>query len=176
MTKKPWNFNVRPITSGIDKERRGTARDEKVKTGDTEPMTDITDYRHELALRDEQLRRDMAAHRELADERMKGLDDRVKAFMENQIERDRRIEDIAVRATKAAETAATVKVNYWAAVGVQVIAVAAIIVGAYFATQANTLSAISTTLSAYQAGKAEPAPPPVVQPPAATPPQTVPSK
>lgn len=122
---------------------------------DTEPMTTSTDYRHELQLRDEQLRRDIAAQRELIDERMKGLDDRMRAFMDVQFERDKRIEDIAVRATDAAESAATVKSNYWAAVGVQLLAVAAILVGAYFATQANTLSAISTTLSAFQAGKVE---------------------
>lgn len=59
-------------------------------------------------------------------------------------------------AEEAEKQAATVKSNHWAAVGVQLVAVAAILVGAYFATQANTLSAISTTLSAFQAGKAEP--------------------
>jgi hypothetical protein len=134
--------------------------DSQINEPNIQPMTDITDYRHELQLRDEQLRRDMAAQRELTDERMKGLDDRVRSFMDNQVERDKRIEDIAVRATKAAESAATVKSNYWAAVGVQLLAVAAILVGAYFATQANTLSAIGTTISAYQAGKAEAAPPP----------------
>ncbi|GLX92002.1 hypothetical protein Pfra02_45700 [Pseudomonas fragi] len=142
--------------------------DKSPPLSDTEAMTENHDYRHELQLRDEQLRRDMAAQRELTDERMKGLDDRVKAFMDNQIERDKRIEDIAVRATKAAESAATVKSNYWAAVGVQLLAVAAILVGAYFATQANTLSAISATLSAFQAGKAEPSPsilPPTQQAP-----------
>lgn len=129
----------------------------------TDHMADITDYSKELQLRDDQLRRDMAAQRELADERMKGFDERMRAFMDNQIERDKRIEDIAARATKAAESAATVKSNYWAAVGVQLLAVAAILVGAYFATQANTLSAIATTLSAYQAGKTESAPVPPTQ-------------
>lgn len=133
---------------------------------DTEAMSTSTDYRHELQLRDDQLRRDMAAQRELSDERMKGLDDRMKAFMDNQAEHDKRIEDIAARATKAAESAATVKSNYWAAVGVQLLAVAAILVGAYFATQANTLSAVATTLSAYQAGKTDATIAPAPSPPA----------
>lgn len=136
----------------------GATDDKHANTDHTDSMNDTADYRHELQLRDEQLRRDMAAQRELTDERMRGLDERVKAFMDNQVERDKRIEDIAARATKAAESAATVKSNYWAAVGVQLLAVAAILVGAYFATQANTLSAIATTLSAYEAGRAEPSP------------------
>lgn len=136
----------------------GSIDDKPINTHHTDLMNETADYRHELQLRDEQLRRDMTAQRELADERMRGLDERVKAFMDNQLERDKRIEDIAARATKAAESAATVKSNYWAAVCVQLLAVAAILVGAYFATQANTLSAIATTLSAYEAGRAEPPP------------------
>ncbi|MBD1590317.1 hypothetical protein HAQ06_27210 [Pseudomonas sp. C2L12B] len=91
------------------------------------------------------------------------LDERIASFVAVQTERDIRIEEISARATKAAESAATVKANYWAAVGVQLLAVAAILVGAYFATQANTLSAITTTLSAYQAGKADGPPPPSPQ-------------
>jgi hypothetical protein len=141
--------------------RRGKPVDSLALRGNTEGMAENTELSRELQLRDDQLRRDMAAQRELADEKMKGFDDRMKAFMDNQAERDTRIEEIATRATKAAESAATVKSNYWAAVGVQLLAVAAILVGAYFATQANTMSAITTTLSAYQAGKTDaPAPPP----------------
>nr|WP_238935330.1 hypothetical protein [Pseudomonas typographi] len=163
----------------------GVADDKVQDAGDTDDMTQNTDYRHELQLRDDQLRRDMAAHRELAEERAKAqeeriasslsaldgrigasiaaLDERIASFVAVQTERDIRIEEISARATKAAESAATVKANYWAAVGVQLLAVAAILVGAYFATQANTLSAITTTLSAYQAGKADGPPPPSPQ-------------
>lgn len=39
----------------------------------TDAMAEMTDYSKELQLRDDQLRRDMAAQRELAEERMKGL-------------------------------------------------------------------------------------------------------
>lgn len=77
-----------------------------------------------------------------------------------QAERDKRFEMLAERATKAAEgaeeaakQAATVKNNYWAAVGVQLLAVAAILVGAYFANQGNALMVAQTTLAAFASGK-----------------------
>ncbi|KPG98760.1 hypothetical protein AEQ67_13535 [Pseudomonas sp. RIT-PI-q] len=79
-----------------------------------------------------------------------------------QLERDKRFELLAERVTKAAEgaedaakQAATVKSNYWAAVIVQLLAVVAILVGAYYANQANVLGAMQTTMSAFQAGKDE---------------------
>jgi len=99
MTKKPWNFNVRPITSGIDKERRGSIRDEKVKTGDTESMTDITDYRHELKLRDDSLRKELDLRQESfrAEQavRDKALDDRFAGFFAAQSERDKSFEKVS---------------------------------------------------------------------------------
>ncbi|KAB0502886.1 hypothetical protein TU81_00385 [Pseudomonas lini] len=77
-----------------------------------------------------------------------------------QLERDKRYELLADRVTKAAEgaeaaasQAATVKSNYWAAVAVQLLAVVAILVGAYYANQANVLGAMQTTLAAIQSGK-----------------------
>lgn len=159
-----------PVPAAPDGDKQDSLRD-------TQSMNENSDYRHELQLRDDQLRRDIVAQRELADERMKGLDDRMRSFIDNQSERDKRIEDIAARATKAAESAATVKSNYWAAVGVQLLAVAAILVGAYFATQANTLSAIATTLSAYQAGKTDsPTAPPTASVQASPPASSAPPK
>lgn len=134
-----------------------------------EPMNEIT--REEFNAKLETIEVKM-------DARVESVSAKIDAFLsaqaerdKAQLERDKRYELLADRVTKAAEgaeeaakQAATVKSNYWAAVGVQLLAVAAILVGAYFATQANTLSAISTTLSAFQAGKGEPA----VMPPAPT--------
>lgn len=127
-----------------------------------EVMTDIT--REEFNARMETIEVKM-------DARVESVSSKIDGFLAAQSERDKRYELLAERVTKAAEgaeeaakQAATVKSNYWAAVGVQLFAVAAIIVGAYFATQANTLSAIATTLSAYQAGKSESAPTPPPQP------------
>ncbi|MGF7240670.1 hypothetical protein ABIC11_001083 [Pseudomonas oryzihabitans] len=133
------------------------------------------DYRHELALRDEQLRRELdmrhesARHEQAArdkalddrlalfiavqDERDKALEERFAGFAAAQVERDRRMEDISARATKAAESAATVKANYWAAVIVQLLAVVAIVVGAYFALHQSNQSVAQTVQSSYQMGR-----------------------
>ncbi|WP_265535454.1 hypothetical protein [Pseudomonas saponiphila] len=59
----------------------------------------------------------------------------------------------ATDADASAKEAASLKTHFWASVAAQVLAVGAIVVGAYFANQANVLSAISTTVSVFQAGK-----------------------
>lgn len=144
------------ITSG-----RRTDNDATNNSGHTQRMNEIT--REEFNAKIETIETKM-------DARVESVSAKIEAFLmaqaerdKAQLERDKRYELLADRVTTAAEgaeeaakQAATVKSNYWAAVGVQLVAVAAILVGAYFATQANTLSAISTTLSAFQAGKAEP--------------------
>ncbi|WP_145133567.1 MULTISPECIES: hypothetical protein [unclassified Pseudomonas] len=114
------------------------------------------------------------------DARVESVSSKIDAFLATQsavqierdkaqAERDKRFEALAERATKAAEgaeeaakQAATVKANYWAAVVVQLLAVVAILVGAYYANQANVLSAVSTTVSVFQAGQEQgkPADPP----------------
>ncbi|PTT27227.1 hypothetical protein [Pseudomonas sp. HMWF021] len=77
-----------------------------------------------------------------------------------QAERDKRYDlitqemrKIAEGAQEAARQGATVKANVWAATAVQLIGVVAIVVGAYYANQANMYVAIQTTLAAVQAGK-----------------------
>lgn len=59
----------------------------------------------------------------------------------------------AASAEASAKEAATLKNHFWASVGAQILAVLAILVGVYFANQANVLSAVSTTVSVFQAGK-----------------------
>ncbi|MCF1487551.1 hypothetical protein LZ838_09270 [Pseudomonas sp. AA27] len=59
----------------------------------------------------------------------------------------------AASADASAKEAATLKTHFWASVIAQLLAVGAIVVGAYFANQANVLSAVSTTVSVFQAGK-----------------------
>ncbi|RRW54425.1 hypothetical protein EGJ55_16290 [Pseudomonas moraviensis] len=140
-------------------------------------MTDIT--RDELNAKLETIEARM-------DARVESVSSKIDAFLATQYavqverdkaqaERDKRFEMLAERATKAAEGAedaakqsATVKANYWAAVAVQLLAVVAILVGAYYANQANIFGAMQTTMSAYQAGKDS-------EKPAETP-QTQPSK
>jgi hypothetical protein len=135
------------------------------------------EYNRELMLRDEFFRRENEIRQETLrfeqELRDKSLDERFASFLTGQmdrdklqLERDKRYEMLAERVTKAAEgaeeaakQAATVKSNYWAAVIVQLLAVVAILVGAYYANQANVLGAMQTTMSAFQAGKAENATP-----------------
>jgi hypothetical protein len=147
--------------------------DDKPKhNADTQLMNEIT--REEFNAKLETIEARM-------DARVESVSSKIDAFLATQsavqverdkaqAERDRRFEMLAERATKAAEgaeeaakQAATVKSNYWAAVIVQLLAVVAILVGAYYANQANVLGAMQTTMSAFQAGKAE------TYPPAATP-------
>lgn len=78
----------------------------------------------------------------LVTQRWKTQDARFMGFEE----RDKRLEllaqqanDSAARATDAAEKAAGLRASYWASVAAQVAAVAAIIVGAYFANQASVI-------------------------------------
>lgn len=60
---------------------------------DTEPMTELSDYRNELKLRDEQLRREMDIRQESfrAEQavRDKALEDRFAGFLAAQVERDK---------------------------------------------------------------------------------------
>lgn len=65
----------------------------------------------------------------------------------------------ATSAEASAKEAATLKTHFWASVIAQLLAVGAIVVGAYFANQANVFSAISTTVSVFQAGKDQGKPP-----------------
>ncbi|WP_238547099.1 hypothetical protein [Pseudomonas sp. GM30] len=77
-----------------------------------------------------------------------------------QVERDKRYDlitqemrRIADGAQDAARQGATVKANVWAATAVQLLGIVAIVVGAYYANQANMYVAIQTTFAAVQAGK-----------------------
>lgn len=88
-----------------------------------------------------------------------------------QVERDKRYDLITQEMRKIAEGAqdatrqgATVKANVWAATAVQLLGIVAIVVGAYYANQANMYVAIQTTLVAVQAGKDVHAPQPSMLP------------
>lgn len=136
--------------------------DKHSKTPNTATMNDIT--REEFNAKLETIEARM-------DARVESVSSKIDAFLATQsavqierdkaqAERDKRFEMLAERATKAAEGAeeaakqsATIKANYWAAVAVQLLAVVAILVGAYYANQANVFGAMQTTMSAYQSGK-----------------------
>lgn len=124
---------------------------------DNEQMSGQSDLRTEIELRHELLRQEIQMRQDALRQeqaiRDKALDERFAGFIAAQAERDKRMEDIADRATKAAESAATVKSNYWAAVGVQLLAVAAILVGGYFALHQSNQSVAQTVQSSYQMGR-----------------------
>ena len=151
ITREELSSTLSAIEERMDKRVERMERDTERRTADLRRETDLRD----TAMRNEQALRD------------RSLDDRLNGFLaaqaerdKTQLERDKRFEALAERATKAAEGAeeaakqsATVKANYWAAVAVQLLAVVAILVGAYYANQANVFGAMQTTMSAYQAGK-----------------------
>ncbi|KAE9641918.1 hypothetical protein EJA70_20760 [Pseudomonas sp. PB103] len=94
-----------------------------------------------------------------------------------QTERDKRYDliaqemhELARGAQEAARQGATVKANVWAATAVQLLGIVAIVVGSYYANQANMYVAIQSTLTAIQAGKEFSVPTPFMLP-VPTPPQ-----
>lgn len=108
------------------------------------------DYRRELTLRDEAFRREQELRDKAWDERFSGFlaaqgerDKTITLMMEQSKEAASRAEAAIVRAEVATSTAiastASVKKNYWAAVAVQLLSVAAILVAAYFANQASVI-------------------------------------
>lgn len=83
--------------------------------------------------------------------------ERDKANERIQVERDKRydwmIQGIAIESREALKKAGTVNANVWMATAVHLFGVVSIVVGGYFASQANLYAAIQTTLAAVQAGK-----------------------
>ncbi|AOI83269.1 hypothetical protein WI67_12860 [Burkholderia cepacia] len=71
-------------------------------------------------------------------------------------ERDKRIELLADRAAKAAESASTLKANMWLAALTVVIAVVGTVIAAYFATQSSNIMIVQTAISAFQQGQNTP--------------------
>jgi hypothetical protein len=101
------------------------------------------------------------------DARLDAVSMKIDGFLSVQIERDKtqverdkrydlitqEMRRIADGAQDAARQGATVKANVWAATAVQLLGIVAIVVGAYYANQANMYVAIQTTFAAVQAGK-----------------------
>jgi len=83
--------------------------------------------------------------------------ERDKAIERIQFERDKRyesmIQGIAIESREALKKAGTVNANVWMATAVYLFGVVSIVVGGYFASQANLYVAVQTTLAAVQAGK-----------------------
>ncbi|MEE1866907.1 hypothetical protein [Pseudomonas auratipiscis] len=143
--------------------------DKQAAMVDTDRMTDIT--REELNAKLETIEVKM-------DARVEAVVSKIDTFLAVQAERDQRFNErlnssialsdewnqkfrmlaeqsvqAAASADASAKEAATLKTHFWASVIAQLLAVGAIVVGAYFANQANVLSAVSTTVSVFQAGK-----------------------
>ncbi|MEN5313358.1 hypothetical protein [Pseudomonas koreensis] len=105
------------------------------------------------------------------DARLDAVSMKIDGFLSVQGERDKRYDlitqemrRIADGAQDAARQGATVKANVWAATAVQLLGIVAIVVGAYYANQANMYVAIQTTFAAVQAGKDAHTPKPSVLP------------
>lgn len=137
-----------------------TSNDNASIQNDTVLMNDIT--REELNAKLETIETKM-------DARVESVSSKIEAFLAVQTERDQRFNErlassitlsdewnqkfrmlaeqsaqAAISADSSAKEAATLKTHFWASVVAQVLAVGAIVVGAYLANQANVLSAVST--------------------------------
>ncbi|SFU97960.1 hypothetical protein [Pseudomonas sp. OV546] len=146
-----------------------TANDRLTTRVHTESMSEIS--REEFNAKLETIETKM-------DSRAESVSSKIDAFLAVQAERDKRFNEslnssitlsdewsqkfrmlaeqsvqAAASAEASAKEAATLKTHFWASVIAQLLAVGAIVVGAYFANQANVLSAVSTTVSVFQAGK-----------------------
>lgn len=91
------------------------------------------------------------------DARVEGVRADIREFICSQAERDKRydsmIQSIAIESKEALKKASSVNANVWMATAVHLFGVVSIVVGGYFASQANLYVAIQTTLAAVQAGK-----------------------
>ncbi|WP_242489577.1 hypothetical protein [Pseudomonas sp. TH06] len=90
--------------------------------------------------------------------------ERDKASERIRLERDKYLDSIALESKEALRQASTVKANVWMATAVHLFGVVSIVIGGYFASQANLYVAIQTTLTAVQAGKDVGAPRPAELP------------
>ncbi|MGU3347376.1 hypothetical protein [Pseudomonas monsensis] len=121
------------------------------------------DFREFLAVQAERdKRRDQVqAERDNTRDQVQAERDHTQTEREKtQTERDKRYDmisqemrEIAKRVEDAARQGSTVKANVWAATAVKLLGIVAIVVGGYYANQANMYVAMQTTLAAVQAGR-----------------------
>lgn len=180
MSEGIWGKNIFTIRSDVEIQKAIHTVDATKVLDHSENMNDIT--REEFNAKLETIEVKMDARVESVSAKIEGFLTAQAERDKAQLERDKRYELLADRVTKAAEgaeaaanQAATVKANYWAAVAVQLLAVVAILVGAYYANQANVFGAMQTTLAAIQSGKDSNSPSPAASTPP-TPPPTQPNK
>ncbi|WP_454731466.1 MULTISPECIES: hypothetical protein [Cupriavidus] len=116
-----------------------------------ESMTDVT--RPEIDAKLEAIEARMDARVARIEEKIDGL---VSLFTERDKrfeERDKRLESIAARAEQSAEKASDLKRHLWLSVAAQVAAIAAIIIGAYYATYQSNISIVQGVIGAIQFGQ-----------------------
>lgn len=167
----PWDRVVKPGSNdGI--------------SDNAKPVDGERDLHHAKAMNDitrEELNAKLETIEARMDARVESVSSKIDAFLAVQAERDQRFSErlnssitlsdewnqkfrmlaeksveAATSAESSAREAATLKTHFWASVVAQVLAVGAIVVGTYFANQANVFSAISTTVSVFQAGQEQP--------------------
>lgn len=119
----------------------GDTPTEKQDTGD---MNEPSDYRHELQIRDDQLRREIDQRQEAfrAEQaiRDKVNDERFQSFLSVQAERDKRLDESMSNIRGELSKLGSLKLSVWAAM---------------FTGLAITLAVIAFGVTAYQAGQAD---------------------
>jgi hypothetical protein len=114
------------------------------KKQDTGSMNEPSDYRHELQLRDDQLRREIDQRQDSfrAEQavRDKANDERFQSFLNVQAERDKRLDESVAGIRGELSKLGSLKLSIW---------------GAMFTGLAITLAVIGLGVTAYQAGQAD---------------------
>lgn len=155
MSSSRWSDNVTPIRGGIEPSSNEEL-DEKHELPQAEPMTDTTDYRQELKLRDDQLRREMDLRQESfrAEQavRDKALDDRFQGFLSVQAERDKRMEG-AFNHIDASHT--EIKSSISSMKNTMIVTAVTAVITIVLGIAAFNATLTSNMLSAFQAGKPE---------------------
>lgn len=126
-------------------------------------MTEPSDYRHELALRDEQLKREMDIRHENARqeqaERQKALDNQLAGFYAVQAERDKRIDDAVAEIKSEITKLGSLKLNIWGAMVTAIgilVAIAALSLTFYQTGKADTQPSVNSSQAATQSSTANP--------------------
>lgn len=144
MIESHWGPKVTPIRIDIQISDGTADVDDFEILHHADPMTEQTEYRHELHLRDEQLRREIDQRQESfrAEQaiRDKAADDRFQSFLTVQAERDKRLDESVAGIRGELSKLGSLKLSVW---------------GAMFTGLAITLAVIAFGVTTYQAGQAD---------------------
>lgn len=144
MTESHWGKKVSPIRIDIQISDESQDVDGPDDLHHADLMNEKTDYRHELQLRDEQLRRELDQRQDSfrAEQaiRDKAADERFQSFLALQAERDKRLDESVAGIRGEISKLGSLKLIVW---------------GAMFTGLAITLAVIAFGVTTYQAGQAD---------------------